>query len=77
MMLKAIVKGITWRMFAAVDTALVVGATMFWKTGTVGPEVFAIVGGVVGMEMLTKTGLYAMHERLWEIRVLKRLFAAT
>jgi hypothetical protein len=70
--LRHVVKGLSWRAFAAIDTMFVVAVTMFWQTGKIGPEVLAIVGGVVGMELITKTGLYALHEKFWELPFLAR-----
>lgn len=71
---RPIVKGLTWRCFAAVDTLAITAVVMWWHTGEIGSSVFAVVGGIVGMELLTKTTLYAAHEKLWEIRLLKRIF---
>jgi len=54
-------------MFAGFDTLVVTAAVMFWKTG--GFNVHAILSlalGIVGMELVTKTALYAFHERMWE-----------
>lgn len=73
-MLKPIIKGLTWRVFAAVDTLLITAVVMWWHTGEIGMTVFSVVGGIVGMELLTKTTLYAAHEKLWELRLFKRLF---
>jgi uncharacterized membrane protein len=41
-------------------------AVSYLRTGHVAPSVFALVGGIVGMELVTKTFLFAVHERLWE-----------
>lgn len=72
--LRPIVKGLTWRVVAAVDTLLITAVVMWWHTGEITSAVFAVVGGIVGMELLTKTTLYAFHEKFWEIRLLRRIF---
>lgn len=70
---KGIVKGLTWRAFAALDTAVVVAVVTFYKTGTF-TGVGAVVLGIVGVETITKTFLYAVHERLWEQQFLAKWF---
>jgi uncharacterized membrane protein len=61
------IKGVSWRLFAGVDTLVVTTAVMFYRTGSLDMRsVLSLALGIVGMEMLTKTFLYAMHERLWE-----------
>lgn len=63
---RAVVKGLSWRAFAAFDTMVVAAVIMWWQTGHVGHTVFAMVGGIVGMELVTKTFLFTIHEMLWE-----------
>jgi uncharacterized membrane protein len=64
---RSIVKGLSWRAFAAFDTLAVTTAVMFWKTGTFNAHaILSLALGIVGMELLTKTALFAIHERLWE-----------
>ena len=49
-------KAITWRITGTLDTVLI-----GWLiTGSI--EVGALIGGV---EVITKTALYYMHERVW------------
>lgn len=73
-LLKPVVKGLTWRVFAAADTLVITAGVMYWHTGSIGSGVFAVVGGIVGAELFTKTALYTAHERLWELKVLRKLF---
>lgn len=63
---RPVIKGLSWRAFAAFDTMFVAASVMFFKTGHIGIEVLGIAGGIVGMELLTKTTLFVIHERLWE-----------
>ena len=44
---------------------------MWWQTGHVSNTVFAMVGGIVGMELVTKTFLFTIHEMLWEGKAAK------
>lgn len=70
---RGIIKGLTWRFFAAFDTCIVTSFIMFYKTGSVS-GVWAIVAGIVGLELFTKTFLYAVHERIWDHPILQKLF---
>lgn len=72
---KPVIKGLTWRCFAAFDTLLVTAAVMWWNTGTLTASVFSVVLGIVGLEMLTKTSLYALHEKFWDLPVFTRWFS--
>ena len=66
-MIRPVIKGLSWRAFAAFDTMIVTGAVMFFRTGTL--NVHAILNlalGIVGMELVTKTFLFTVHEKLWE-----------
>ena len=53
---RSLVKTVTWRLFAMVDTfvisALVTGSVRW-------------AGSIVGVEVLTKMALYFLHERAW------------
>jgi uncharacterized membrane protein len=64
--LRPVVKGLSWRAFAAFDTMFVAAVVMYWQTGHVSSAVFATVFGIVGCELATKTFLFAIHEKLWE-----------
>ena len=75
--LKPVVKGLTWRVFAAVDTLAITAAVMWWHTGAIGPEVLTVVGGIVSAELFTKTALYTAHEKLWDRSFLRRIFDCT
>lgn len=55
--LKSVAKAISWRVVGAIDTF----AIAFLITGHYGSAV-----GVVGLEVLTKTVWFYMHERAWE-----------
>lgn len=75
--MRSVVKALSWRAFAAVDTAVAATVVMFFKTGHINTSsIIGLVGGIVGMELITKTFLFAMHERLWEGRTAK-VVAAT
>ncbi len=55
---RSIVKGISWRLFASVDTFLIswiIFGNYIWA------------GSIALMEILTKILLYYLHERLWNI----------
>jgi uncharacterized membrane protein len=67
--IRSVIKGLSWRAFAAFDTMVAVMAVSWFRTGHINPSVFALVGGIVGMELVTKTFLFAVHERLWERQV--------
>ena len=53
---RSILKGLTWRVFATIDTVIL--AYLF--TGSIN-----LALSIGGLEVLTKTFLYYMHERLW------------
>lgn len=53
---RSIVKGITWRFFATLDTVLIA-----WLITN--QLKFALSIG--GIEVVTKLGLYYLHERAW------------
>ena len=64
---RSVVKGLSWRAFAAIDTAIVASVVMFVRTGHWDlHSVGTLVAGIVGMELATKTFLFAVHERIWE-----------
>jgi len=65
--LKSIAKAISWRVVGAIDTF----AIAFLITGHC-----SSAAGVVGLEVLTKTVWYYMHERAWELPVMVKAFAA-
>lgn len=65
---KAVIKGLSWRLFAAVDTMLVASVVMFYKTGELSAGVFTAALGIVGAELFTKTALFVVHEKLWAIK---------
>lgn len=74
--MRSVVKALSWRAFAAVDTAVAATVVMFIKTGHINTSsIIGLVGGIVGMELITKTFLFAMHERLWEGRTAKAVAA--
>ena len=76
--MRSVVKALSWRAFAAVDTAVAATVVMFIKTGHINSSsIIGLVGGIVGMELITKTFLFAMHERLWEGRTAKVVAAPT
>ena len=54
---RSALKGITWRIFATLDTILI-----SWLI--TGELKFALSIG--GIEVLTKIGLYYLHERTWD-----------
>lgn len=53
---RSVVKGITWRVFATLDTVLIA-----WLITN--QIKFALSIG--GIEVVTKLGLYYLHERVW------------
>ncbi len=55
---RSLIKGITWRFLASLDTFLI-------SYIVVGNSVIA--GSIVGIEMLTKIFIYFLHERLWNV----------
>lgn len=76
--MRSVVKALSWRAFAAVDTAVAATVVMFIKTGHINTSsIIGLVGGIVGMELITKTFLFAMHERLWEGKAVKVVAAPT
>lgn len=54
---RSIIKGVTWRFIATLDTVLIA-----WLI--TGQIKFALSIG--GIEVLTKLGLYYLHERVWD-----------
>lgn len=63
---QSVIKGLSWRAFAAFDTMLVAAVVMYWQTGHVSHALWGMVGGIVSMELVTKTFLYTLHEKLWD-----------
>jgi uncharacterized membrane protein len=53
---RSVIKGITWRMFATIDTIII----SWLITGK--PKMAFSIGGI---EVLTKIFLYYVHERTW------------
>ena len=64
--LKSIAKAISWRVVGAIDTF----AIAFLITGHAGSA-----AGVVGLEVLTKTVWFYLHDRAWEHPVMVKAFA--
>jgi len=64
--LRPVIKGLSWRAFAAFDTMAITAAVMFLRTGHINSTVWAVAGSIVGMELFSKTFLFAVHEKLWE-----------
>lgn len=56
--LRSVTKGITWRITASLDTI----ALAFLVTGT-----FATAVKIGLIEVITKIGLYYLHERMWNV----------
>ncbi|MGQ9847020.1 MAG: DUF2061 domain-containing protein [Bacteroidales bacterium] len=56
--LRSLIKGISWRVFAGIDTFLLA----FIITGKV-----IIAAPIAFSEILTKIALYFLHERLWNL----------
>jgi uncharacterized membrane protein len=56
--LRSLVKGISWRIFASIDTFL-----LSWLI--FGNYIYA--GSIALLEILTKVVLYYLHERLWNV----------
>lgn len=66
-MMRSVMKGLSWRSFAALDTMVVTMAVMFYRTGRFDLHaVLSLALGIVGMELVTKTALFTVHERIWE-----------
>lgn len=62
---RSLTKATTWRFFAGIDTFV-----LSWLlTGR-----FAIATSIAGAEVFTKIGIYYLHERLWRIPIMTRLF---
>ena len=59
-----IIKTISWRLIGAIDTIILVFLVFYFMTGTIkqAPEV-AI--SMFSIEIITKMGLYYIHERIW------------
>jgi uncharacterized membrane protein len=63
--LRSLAKALSWRIIGAADTFL-----LGWLvTGRL-----AAAGSLAGFEVVTKTGLYYLHERAWARPLLTRLF---
>jgi uncharacterized membrane protein len=56
--LRAVTKGVTWRVIGTLDTFL-------WSWLITGHPIAA--GAIASMETFTKIGLYYLHERLWRL----------
>lgn len=52
----SLAKTVSWRVTATIDTFII----SFFVTGS-----FAWAGSIAGLEVLTKMGLYYLHERAW------------
>jgi uncharacterized membrane protein len=52
----SLAKTVSWRVTATIDTFII----SFFVTGS-----FAWAGSIASLEVLTKMGLYYMHERAW------------
>ena len=50
-------KAVSWRMFGTLDT-FIIGYLVTGK--------LRLAGSIVGVELLTKTLLYYLHERAWD-----------
>ena len=66
--LKSIAKAISWRIVGAADTC----ALAFFMTGSAKAAV-----GLVGLEVLTKSVWYYLHERAWEHPVMVAAFGSS
>ena len=53
---RSLAKMVSWRVTATVDTFII----SYFVTGS-----FAWAGSIAGLEVLTKMGLYYLHERAW------------
>lgn len=61
--LRSLVKTLTWRVVATIDTFVIA----WWITGR-----WNWAAGIAGLEVITKMILYYSHERVWEkVRWLK------
>lgn len=63
---KSVAKAVSWKIVGAVDTFVLA----YFVTGH-----FGMAGAVVGFEVITKTFLYYGHERVWEMAMIKKVFA--
>lgn len=52
----SLAKTLSWRVTATIDTFII----SFFVTGS-----FAWAGSIAGLEVVTKMGLYYLHERAW------------
>jgi len=52
----SLAKTLSWRVTATIDTFII----SFFVTGS-----FAWAGSIAGLEVMTKMGLYYLHERAW------------
>ena len=55
---RSLAKMVSWRVTATVDTFII----SYFVTGS-----FAWAGSIAGLEVLTKMGLYYLHERAWAL----------
>jgi len=55
---RSLVKAITWRITGSIDTFII----SFILTGRL-----TLAGSIAGTELLTKIGLYYLHERAWAV----------
>ena len=53
---RSLLKSITWRLIAELDTMLI----SYFLSGSI-----ALSLSIVGIESVTKFGLYYLHERVW------------
>ncbi len=60
--IRSVIKTVTWRMIGAADSFALSAAVTFWATGHV---TFSQAGTFVGLEIITKSALYYLHERIW------------
>lgn len=56
--LRSVIKGITWRIVGTLDTMIL----SYIFTGSI--KIAAAIGGT---EVITKIGLYYLHERVWQV----------
>lgn len=56
--LRSVIKGITWRIVGTLDTMIL----SYIFTGSI--KIAAAIGGT---EVITKIGLYYLHERAWQV----------
>lgn len=73
--LRSVAKAISWRCIAGIDTMVAVTVTIAWQTGQIDlSSAVKIAAGIVGIEFLTKSFLYYIHERLWTTSRIARMF---